>query len=143
MCPRPTPEWQKGIASFFQKNQGKENKTPDEGSGCSGSSSASASCQPSASNSSTSKSCAGTSSGSSSETKRFVFFFTFVVIIVYLILNVHDEHLHHKGCCVSVKANSVHFVFKFSFFPFIWTCIYRCVCGKLQYNLKRKVQSCS
>lgn len=29
VCPRPTPEWQKGIGSFFQSpNKGKENSEP-------------------------------------------------------------------------------------------------------------------
>ncbi|XP_061198001.1 PCNA-associated factor-like isoform X2 [Saccostrea echinata] len=31
VCPRPTPDWQKGINSFFQSPQkGKENQTPSD-----------------------------------------------------------------------------------------------------------------
>ena len=63
VCPRPTPDWQKGINSFFSKKpSNKENQEPgasEEEPGCSGSSSDSAACQPSASGAGSSSSQAG------------------------------------------------------------------------------------
>lgn len=50
VCPRPTPDWQKGINSFFQSPQkGKENQSPSDsesagGGSSQGSSSSSSSC---------------------------------------------------------------------------------------------------
>uniref|UniRef100_A0A8W8KID8 PCNA-associated factor n=2 Tax=Magallana gigas TaxID=29159 RepID=A0A8W8KID8_MAGGI len=49
-CPRPTPDWQKGINSFFQSPQkGKENQSPSDsesagGGSSQGSSSSASSC---------------------------------------------------------------------------------------------------
>ncbi|KAK7113395.1 PCNA-associated factor-like isoform X2 [Littorina saxatilis] len=71
VCPRPTPDWQKGIGTFFQSKPGnEENQEPGEEAGCSGSSS---SCETnvggSASSSSTpskSKSSSGPSGSKSS-----------------------------------------------------------------------------
>lgn len=63
VCPRPTPDWQKGINSFFSKKpSNKENQEPgasEEEPGCSGSSSDSAACQPGASGAGSSSSQPG------------------------------------------------------------------------------------
>lgn len=66
VCPRPTPDWQKGINSFFSKKpSNKENQEPgasEEEPGCSESSSDSAACQLGASGAGSSSSQPGAGS---------------------------------------------------------------------------------
>ncbi|KAK7502429.1 hypothetical protein BaRGS_00006382 [Batillaria attramentaria] len=62
VCPRPTPDWQKGIGSFLvKKPSNKENEEPEESVGCSSGSTGSGDC----SSASSSGACAGSSKSGS------------------------------------------------------------------------------